>query len=390
MKRWCASLTLALALFAVSGCWDNNELDEYGYVQAVAIDSSEDDLIRLTTHFYNPSNKTEMSGSAKSSTAKGINIVTSAETIFEAVRDVPLKFGRKAKWDHMRVILIGEKLAQSRNIREILDYFSRDHEPRGTVLPLIAEGEAADFLNIRPFIEQTIGQQFKKMETNGAIYTGKTTKIPLYELAIQMKSPSKTSDIPLIRITDSGKEAVVSGIAILKDSKLVDALRGKDTEAYLMLVDKYESGVLEFPCIGNAEGMDRRMESIEVIFFRSRLIPHVRGDSVSVDVRIEIKGTIGELKCSRLKSVEDAELFEQKIAEQVQLRLHHAISIFERRKADLVGIGNRIYRKNPKQWKRLEPSWDEIISRCRFDIHVDVEVLSTGLNVGTPFGYKEK
>ncbi|TVY02371.1 Ger(x)C family spore germination protein [Cohnella terricola] len=372
-------------MLLTAGCWDNHELDEYGFVQAVAIDRTEADQIQLTTHFYNPSGKTEMSGGSKSS-AKGINIRTSGDTIFEAIRDIPTRFGRKAKWDHMRVILIGERLARTQNIREILDYFSRDHEPRGTVLPLVTEGSAEDYLKIKPFIEQTIGQQYKKMESNGALYSAKTSNIPLYELAIHLKSPSNTSDIPYIHKSPSGKEAIVSRIAVIKGSKLVHILEEKDTEAYLMLVDKYQSGILEFPCMGSAQGQVNNKESLEVVSFKSNLGPRVNGNDVTVGVKIEIKGTIGELRCSRLKSVEDTKRFERRIADQVQARLEHAISIFKAQKLDVIGIGDRLYRRNLQQWKRLEPNWDERFAQSRYDIRVNVQVLNTGMNVGTPFG----
>ncbi len=377
-----------LLLLLTAGCWDNHELDEYGYVQAVAIDHGEDGLLQLTTLFYNPSSKMGMGEEVKAA-QKGINISTSGKTLFEAIRDVPMKFGRKAKWDHMRVILIGEQLARSQNIREILDYFSRDHEPRGTVLPLIAEGRAGDYLKIPPYIEQTVGQQYKKMETNGSLYSAKTTSIPLYELAIHLKSPSRASDIPFIHKSDSGRTATISKIAMVKDSKLVTVLGEKDSEAYLMLTDRYKSGIVEFPCLGAAKAEINDKESVEVISLVSTIVPHIEDDEVTVDIDVRIKAMIGELRCSHLKSAADTRKFESRIAERVEERMAHALSQLQRNQVDVIGIGNRLYRKSPKLWKRLEPSWDELFARSRFRIKVQVEVISTGMNVGTPFGQKE-
>ncbi|MEK3915624.1 Ger(x)C family spore germination protein [Paenibacillus sp. FSL H7-0331] len=389
MKPFYSILVSLVILGLTAGCWDNNELDEYGYVQAVAIDRTKDDLIQLTTLFYNPSTKMETSASAKPA-EKGINIQTSGETIFEAIRDITKKFGRKPKWDHMRVILIGEQLAKTQNIREVLDFFSRDQEPRGTVLPLIAEGSAGDFLKIQPFIEQTIGQQYKKMETSGSLYSAKTSSIPLYDLAIQLKSPSKTSAIPYIHKNGSQNKAEVSGVAFIKDGKLVHILEETDTEAFMMLTDKYMSGILEFPCINSAKDQVQNKESFEVLSFNSKVTPIVEDDVVSIGVNIRIEGTVGELRCSLLKTKEDVERFEHTITDMVKKQLQHAISIFKRQELDAIGIGNQIYRKNPKLWKHLEPTWNKRLAQSQFQIDVDVEVLSTGMNVGTPFGTKEK
>ncbi|MGE7612970.1 Ger(x)C family spore germination protein [Paenibacillus sp. NPDC101420] len=388
MKRLTIMLICLLVLSLTSGCWDNKELDEYGYVQAVAIDQGEDDRFMITTHFYNPSTKIEM-GQSGNPASKGINISTSGETFFEAIREIPAKFGRKAKWDHMRVILIGEQLARNLNIREVLDFFSRDQEPRGTVLPLIAEQAAAPFLDVSPFIEQTIGQQYKRMETSGALYAAKTSKIPLYELAIQMCSPSNTSVLPYLHKTSVDNKAIISGLALIQDGKMVELLKEKDTEAFMMLMDRYIYGALEFPCTNETENALRKKESLEVLTFNSKLTPTVNNGSVSVGVKIAIEGTIGELRCSHLKTSKDMKQFEQRIVAQVEQQVKHTTDFFKTKKVDALGIGNQIYQRNPQQWKQLEPVWKEKIAQTEFDINVEVKVLSTGMNSGTIFGTKE-
>lgn len=393
--RTIARLTVIWMMSIVAaGCWDNRELDEYGFVQAVAIDRQEDGRIDLTTHFYNPSSKSEGGEGAKSaqnsqSAQKGINIRTSGDTIFEAIRDIPMKFGRKAKWDHMRIILLGERLARAQNIGEVLDYFSRDHEPRGTVLPLIADGDAAQYLEIKPFIEQTIGQQYKKMETDGSRYSSKTSRIPLYELAIHLKNPSGTAAVAYIHRSGPGDDVVISKVAFFKQGKLARIIGEKDAEVYMILTDKYDSGILEFPCLGDGEGA-RAKESFEVLSIDSKIYPEVRGEEIKVRAKVRIKGTLGELRCSVLKSRQDARRLEKRIGREVERRIQEGLADLQREKLDALGIGTQIYRRNPKLWRRLEPDWDDRFARIRFQVRVEVRMLSTGLNVGTPFGTKEK
>ncbi|MFC3746133.1 Ger(x)C family spore germination protein [Paenibacillus sp. GCM10012306] len=390
MRRLSSILLSLLVLSLTSGCWDNNELDEYGYVQAIAIDQGEDNRIEITTHFYNPSNKMEAGGDTTSSASKGTNIRTSGETFFEAIREIPAKFGRKAKWDHMRVILIGEQLARSSSIREVLDFFSRDHEPRGTILPLIAEQSASQFLNTKPFIENTIGQQYKKMETTSAHYSAKTSDIPLYDLAIQLSSPSKASAIPYLVKSGPDQEAKVSGVALIQNGKMVGTLGELETETFMMLTGSYRYGVLEFPCMNHTSKQTHKNESLEVLTFSSKLTPTVKDDNVFVDVDVAFEGTIGELSCSHLKTNKDMSRFEQTIKEQVEKQLEHTLTTFKTKKVDVLGIGNQIYRRNPKLWNRLKPTWDQKLAQMQFRTKVNVKVLSTGMNTGTIFGTKEK
>lgn len=389
MKPLLSFLASFLVLCLITGCWDNNELDEYGYVQAISIDRGEGDFVDITTHFYNPSSKMQ-TDPATSIAAKGINIRTTGETFFEAMREIPAKFGRKAKWDHMRVIIIEENLARTLNIREVLDFFSRDHEPRGTILPIIAEKSAAAFLDIKPFIEQTIGQQYRKMETTGALYSAKTSNLPLYDLAIQLSSPSKTSAMPYLHKNSLDNKASISGVALIQDGRMVGVLTEKDTETLMMLTDKYKYGVFEFPCMNHEKKKQLyNKESLEIINFNSQLVSKVTDENVTVDIQMTIEGTTGELRCSDLKTKQDMERFEQTIKEQIEHQIQHAIRTFKAKKVDVLGIGNQIYRNNPKLWKQLEPIWEDKLAQMQFQTHVQVHVLSTGMNAGTIFGKKE-
>ncbi|MGG1638401.1 Ger(x)C family spore germination protein [Paenibacillus sp. NRS-1760] len=389
MKPLLSFLASILVLCLITGCWDNNELDEYGYVQAISIDRGEGDFVDITTHFYNPSSKMQ-TDPATSIAAKGINIRTTGETFFEAMREIPAKFGRKAKWDHMRVIIIEENLARTLNIREVLDFFSRDQEPRGTILPIIAEKSAAAFLDIKPFIEQTIGQQYRKMETTGALYSAKTSNLPLYDLAIQLSSPSKTSVMPYLHKNSLDNKASISGVALIQDGRMVGVLTEKDTETLMMLTDKYKYGVFEFPCMNHEKKKQiYNKESLEIINLNSQIVSKATNENVTVDIHITIEGTTGELRCSDLKTKQDMERFEQTIKEQVEHQIQHAIRTFKAKKVDVLGIGNQIYRNNPKLWKQLEPNWEDKLAQMQFQTHVQVHVLSTGMNAGTIFGKKE-
>ncbi|MBD2847586.1 Ger(x)C family spore germination protein [Paenibacillus sp. IB182496] len=389
MRITCIFLLAMLGMSAMTGCWDNNEPDTFGYVQAVAIDGLGEGRVKVTTHFYNPSSPMGSMEEADAS-QQGLNIQTSGDTIFEAVRDIPLYFGRKAKWDHMRVILVSEELLRRQNIGEIFDYFSRDHEPRGTVIPIVTQGEAAPYLQIKPFIEQTIGQQFKKMTKNGAEYASKTSKIPLYDLAIQMKSASRVSELPYIQ--PLGKRAVVAGTAMLRSGKLTTVLGGKDTEGLLMLTNRYKRGSIEFPCTENAVTADQlqRQESFEVQEYKAKVTPYLQEDRVVVKVDIRLRGSVGELRCSSLRALQEVDAYQASIADQIKQRLQTVVGMLQRERLDSLGIGNRIYRRHPALWSKWEDDWERRFAEAEFEIAVHVDVLDTGLNIGFPFGQEEE
>ncbi|MDF2661993.1 MAG: hypothetical protein K0Q94_4784 [Paenibacillus sp.] len=389
-SRSFAAVASLMVLILTTGCWDNEELTGYGFVQAVAIDLTKDGEFQLTTHFYSPTGGAEMRDSEQQKQS-GINIQTQGKTIFEAVRDIPIHFGRKAKWDHLRVILLGEQVLRTQGVGAILEYFSRDHEPRGTILPLVTEGPASDYLNIKPFIEHTIGQQLKRMETDGADYAAKTSKIPLFELAIQLKSATGVSTVPYIHRDGGQQDVTVSGIALLKDGKLAKAIvTPKDTQALMLLTNKYKSGILEYPCSGGEGEQPSGSESFEVLDAATRLTPRVENDQVTVRIQTRIAGAVGELRCTQITKNAEKESLEDRLKRQVERQIRKTLSFLQRERMDALGIGNQVYRKEPALWKQWQPVWGEHFAKIRFHLDVDVQVLNTGMNVGKPFGREDE
>ncbi|CAG7613675.1 Spore germination protein B3 [Paenibacillus solanacearum] len=380
-------LTIAfcsIMLFILSGCGDKAELTEFGFVQAVAVDLTDKGTIALTTHFYNPTGGGETNVAVKQG-QRGLNIRTEGDTTFEAVRDIPIHLGRKAKWDHMRIILIGEAIARSQSLGEVLDYFSRDHEPRATVLVLLTKGSAAGYLHVAPFIEYTIGQQLREIEDSGSRYSAKTTKIPLLDLAIQLRSEAGVAALPYVYSQNAEKKILsVAGIALLKDGKLSgNILTPSNTQYWLMLTDRYKSGVIEFPCGDDTKKNGK--ESLEVMSLKTIVKPVILNDTLEIRVRTKIKGSVSELQCSSLDTKEETDRFEDHIKKTVERGMRNMIAVLQKRQLDALGIGDQIYRKNPQLWRRWKPDWGERFAQSRFVIELEVNVLNTGMTVGNPF-----
>ncbi|MBY9077938.1 Ger(x)C family spore germination protein [Paenibacillus sp. HN-1] len=390
MRRWIA-VTLSIALvLPVSGCWDKTELTEFGYVQAVALDKGEQGEIVLTTHFYNPSNAEGMGGETKKTSAKGISIRTEANTIFEAIRDIPVRYGRKAKWDHMRVILIGEELARDEDIREVLDFFSRDQEPRPTVPVMIAGGNAGDLFKIKPFVESTIGQQLQELQRSGAKFTAKTSNVPFFDLALQFMSETDVEMVPYVKETGPSKVITASGIAVLKNGKLARVVSPADTESLMMLLNKYENGIIEFPCPDSSEESKRRTEAFEVMSLKTKVKTVTKDERAIVQISTQIIGSLGEISCTSIKTEQDEKRLEDHIQKFVEDRMQKVMNTFQEGKLDVIGAGNQVYRKNPRLWKRWKPTWDKRFAASQVDIHVEVNISDSGIKTTTPFGKKEE
>lgn len=56
----------------------------------------------------------------------------------------------------------------------------------------------------------------------------------------------------------------------------------------------------------------------------------------------------------------------------------------KKNKFDAIGLGNKIYQKNPTLWKEWKPQWDDRFANTQFDISVDVKVINSGTTIGNP------
>jgi spore germination protein KC len=389
MKTWKKAIWLLPVFLLSSGCWDKSELIEFGYVQAVAIDQTEQGDIELTTLFYNPTAHSETSGST-SQIKKAIAITTQARSVNEAVQDIPLHFGRSAKWDHMRIILIGEKAARSKPIGELLDFFSRNHEQRATVLLMATQGNAKDYIKIKPYIEYTIGQQLRKIEESVSQFSAKTTKLPLYELAIQLEGESNVAIVPMAYKAPKNKDIVVAGAALFKDQRLAKSLISPNNiQPLLMLLNRYKQGIIELPCPEAKQSSGDIREIFEVISIHTSVKPFIRGDELKVKVDTKLKGAINELHCSTLQTTKDENEMRNRIADQVKDNMEKMIAYLQKHKLDALGIADSLYRRHPALWKTWKPDWERRFANASFEINVEASILNIGLNAGETFGKKK-
>ncbi|NOU90596.1 Ger(x)C family spore germination protein [Paenibacillus sp. LMG 31460] len=363
------------------------ELDTYAFVQGIAIDLAEDGKnIDLTIQFYKPTSvgKGQAGGPSGQSL---INIKTKDITVFEAIRDMTIHFGRKAQWSHMRVLIIGEEIAKKRNIGEIVDFFARDHEPRSTVSVMIGKDRADLYLKKgKPFIESTMGQQLRESERMAYEYTGKSLKTSFLDLMMELKGETGVAAIPYLYFDPKNKPATspVTGLALMKKGKLISTISSKKIESLLILMDKYRFGIIQLACPGESKKKMKKVEAIEVESAKTKLDVKIKGDSAAVHVSTKIKGYSGELVCTTLITPEDVAKYNERVKKLIERDLKSTVAYFQEQKLDVIGIGNRVYRQDPAQWKRWKPNWEERFASIPFTFEVEVSVINTGANLGIP------
>lgn len=366
-------------ILLLTGCWDHVELTERGFVMGVAIDTDEDEKIVLTAQIYRPTQSAASMGGKQGDAYVNIRVVQ--DNIFEAVRDIPTHLGRKAQWSHQRVILISDEFAKKRNLQEVLDFLNHDHEPRQTSNVYITKGFAGDFLDKKPLIESTISQQLKRVQESTAENSGKMKNTLLLNLNLDIRSQTGIAEAPYIGLNnEQDKSFSFIGVAFLKGGKMVHNIDPASAEPYLMLLNEYHNGIIQVPC----QSQDLPQETVEVVDMNTDMNINASEEEIDVQIDVHIKGSVSELYCSDLNTVTGEKVFIERMTKTVEEDIRSFVTHIQEKKLDVLGIGNHIYRVNPKLWKRIEPNWDDRFAQVRFTYNVSASIVDTGMYLGKP------
>ncbi len=375
------ALSIICLLICLTGCWNSKELTVFGFIMGASLDQAKDGNIELNAHIYAPTQT--IGGIGSSNKSAYTNIKVSSKSVFDAIRTFPLYLGRKAQWSHIRVILIGEQFAKKHDIGEALEFFYRDHEPRLTLLVIITKGKAADYWKKKPFIERTMAQQLLTTIESASSASGKTKTATLLDIALQLNSKVKTTMIPYIEMNDKQqKSPYSSGVAVIRKGKMVDRLTPNDIQKILMLTNDFEGGVIEFPCVDKGSKKKGKKETLETLSVKTKVSPQFTENPPTIRMLTKIEGIVGELRCTPITTEEEAKKLENHIRKTVKAQLEAVIERLQKKKIDVLGIGNKLYRQDPALWKKWEKDWDDIFADIRFVIDVEVSVKGTGMPLG--------
>jgi spore germination protein KC len=373
------SFCILLFLFC-TGCWDALELSERGFIMGIAVDQTEDKGIMITTQIHKPTPKGGQSQPGGEN--ESINVRTFGDSFIEAMRDIPIHIGSKAQLSHTNSIIISEELARNQNIGEILELFYRDHEARITTTIMITKGKAANYLEKKPIRENTMGQQLYSNAKGSADISNKSMDMDLLKLALQMKSEVGNSFVPYVYIQSHGKKssASVAGVVLLKKGIMLDAFPASKMEYLRILSNEYRNGMISIPC----KKQPKKTEVVEIVSLKTSLKPVIQNNTLNVFTSVNIEAVIQELNCSKTDEQENEKKFVQYLEQNIKKQLKDTISLLQMKKFDAIGLGNKIYAKDPALWKKWKKDWDEKFKDSHFIFDVKARITNSGTNIGRP------
>lgn len=385
-----------IAIISLTGCFDANELDELGISLILGFDVVEDKLL-ITAEVVDPQYSSSSSDTGEGSTVKYVQGI--GNTLFEAFRDITLKFDRRIYAAHNKVLIFGEELARSGLITHI-DQLFRDREQRESAFMLIAKGARAyEVMGVNSGLEtvpanyildliKNINNNPKSIDTNIISYMQHYYHEGHHPIVgvIEKKRKNvidKTSE-------DKGSEEYelsIIGSAIFRKDKLIGYLNGNDTKAVNYLLNNIENGIITFPIFNSSEekvqseGLPTNVSSVNVIKGKTKNDIEINGDKVILKTKINIRAALGELIAKTdVSNEEDIRRLEDACSKTVEVNIESAVKkVQQEYGTDIFGFGIAFHHKYPKQWEKIKENWDEIFKDAEFQIEVKTSIIRTGL-----------
>ncbi|QOY36345.1 Ger(x)C family spore germination protein [Anaerobacillus isosaccharinicus] len=363
-------LVALVSLLLLTSCWDRKEIEELSIVMALAIDPLEEEelekyegqfkretgkepeqLFKTTYQIVIPSTITE---GRQTEEKAYFNVSSVGRTNFKIVRNIAARRSRRLNFEHLKLIIINEKIARTGTIGKMVDLYIRDHEMRRRTLMYVSKGKAEEVLEKKLPLEMMPALSMKMIQENYPAHQGLPFPVEIGELGGAVIG-EKSYIIPRITAKE-GKDLIIAGAGVFlgKTNELIGWLGEEDLEGYNYILGQAENAIIEVRFKENLfvyelDGMDT-----EIDYMRKNETDHFQ-------IRIKTEGTFVE------NWLEGVEIGDQATIEELEKALEEEIKFVtekivkkmqEEFHADIFKLYISVKKKNYPYWKKIEDQWD--------------------------------
>ena len=370
-------LLIFLTLFPVTGCWDNRDIGKRAFVTAIGLDSTDNDVSAITE-----SSKTSKTPKkykvtfeivkpvllTKFSTQRPASIIRTveADSIVSALQEVQSSISRQVGLTHMRVLVVGDKIARQ-NFKDYADFFEKTPDvARRLRVMFVENSQAADVFQTKPPFEKYVAEELVTM-------TQLEPKLPLVRtnsfsnLIRELRATEGRAFGNRIMVSEDDKTIIRTGGSVFDKWKLIGWLNAAETEKANWLVGKAETTV------ENKTG--QYVYTYSVNAHSVSLKPVVDGKQLKFTVKVKTDGMIiheqGQpIDITKPKNLVKLEkLFSQVITKEIESAISKAQKEIG---VDYLGFGQALKKSNPEFFKKI--NWDETFPTVPVEVEVKAHI----------------
>jgi spore germination protein len=375
MKKGLSIILTLFSILLLSGCWDNTEIEEIGFIMGVAFDtvseeekekaekeraqrSGKHEMFKVTLQIARPSviqTKTGQGGGGGGE-SPFFNVASTDFTNFKIKRNFSSRISRNTNLEHLKSIVISEDLIrQEAMLEHLIDFYLRDDEMRRNPHVLVSKGKASNIFTPDPKLGdipaiaiQSIGENYPKV-------------LPMQrpkELGEVSKNIIENQSFLIPRIVKHGNGLKIAGAAIFKPkpTKMVGWLGEEDVAGFNLVKGKVINEIIEAEYKEQSIVFEIQKMNSSVRYHRDE---NKEKDTFEVNIKAE-----GFLSESWLHAID---VSEPKILKEIETAVNKEIekmasTIIEKMQnefhVDVFEFGAKVKRENYPYWQKAKQTWD--------------------------------
>lgn len=378
---------LCLSLLFLTGCWDRIEIEDRGFVVAIAIDKNEaeDELqpvrkgrhqLEFTQQIVIPSGMQQASGkggSGGNGQKAYVNVTETGDSLLESTRNIASKVSRTPFHEHNRVIVISEELAETPEmVKNLLDVFVRDKEMRRGSKVFISTGKAKSILDLSSTIEKLPAKYLDSISQNirrNSRMAPPTRVGDIQERMLNMES------FAVQKIEKHQDDIKMAGLAVFrgKDASLSGYLDPEETEGRNLMTGDVQGGLLQ---------VDYKDELVAVEFLNAKRKIKVEAagpEQIRFHIHIQVTA-IGTHLFEQMKTVDPVEIanLEAELTKEVLRLAGAAVEKSQHEfKTDVFGLAEQLKVENYRLWEQIKKDWDSgenYFSKSKINVTAAVKI----------------
>ena len=375
-------LVIFLLLFLLCGCGNYRELNNMAIVTGVAIDKTGDNYEISVLIANSPKTQT----SSKEGEAQTTVYSAKGKTISKAFQNLDYKSPKELYLGHINVVIISEKIGREGFLNSA-DFLLRHYESRKRFyLMQTKDDKPKDVLKIISPLESFPSQNIATLLKSNKDIESVVETVDYSTFVSRILEKGYDPILPVITISGETKKGVTS-----------KNIESTEPKAYLKLEDvaiyRYDKfkGYEKFKHSQNVSMINNNVNEIKMTFkyqnndigfnidkIKSKI--NIK-DSNNVEINIKGEGYITEIDTKEdIENAKTIKKMEKSLNKNIKKRVLKTIfKMQDEYHCDVFGFGNKIYKKYPKKWKKLEKNWNDIyFSDLNIKVNVDIKIKSTG------------
>lgn len=380
MKGYAVFTLFIIVIVLAFGSFDTNELNENAFITAIGVDTDQENKgYKLSLQILNPAafsnngqGKSPFYVYEKNNKYYGITLSSLTEYI-----------ARKVNISHIQVVVINEKLAKEKGIKNIIESLLRPPLYPYTINVLMTKkNNASDFMYMQTKIEPLSSREIASHVRNLKQEAGTASPVYPGKLKGYMEREGREAAVPVIDMNKNSKKGtkekpsndiMVNGLSLFRNDKPVAWINNDLSKIYYLMTNQLERTILNAACSENGVfAMHVNSNKTKIKGEIIEKIPHFT-------IRTKIKGDLAESFCSNnTKRTDTIHALEKQMANEIESKIHKLISKTQKSKTDVIGFGELLKIQDNKGWKEIKDHWYTHFNKAKFDIKVDVEIENVG------------